>query len=338
MLLKVGELARQSGLTVRTLHHYDEIGLLKPSGRSGSGYRLYNADDIARLHGVQALRQLGLPLADIGALLDGSRAAPAMILQQQIAALEEQIRQAAELRDRLALIRQDLDQGGKPGSEDWLQALSLMGTYGKYFTTAELRKIFDGWHKIEHDWPLLMADVRAAMDRAIAHDAPEAQQLARRWMALVHHWMDGDLELMKRWGDMYSREPSAHGRRNGPPTDMMQFMQRASEYRLALLLRHFTVAELSKFRYVPEPDWRAVDDAGARLVAAGTPQDDPRAGEVARQYLALLTRLVGGDTALLRKMVAVGNNEALLKSGSPLDARVRTYLLDAMKGLDPHAT
>lgn len=48
MMLKVGELARRSGLTVRTLHHYDSIGLLKPSGRSDAGYRLYNRDDVAR--------------------------------------------------------------------------------------------------------------------------------------------------------------------------------------------------------------------------------------------------------------------------------------------------
>ncbi|NDY74733.1 MerR family transcriptional regulator, partial [Desulfobacter hydrogenophilus] len=69
MLLKVGELARRSGITVRTLHHYDAIGLLTPSARSDSGYRLYNRDDIARLHQIQAMRRLDLSLADIGALL-----------------------------------------------------------------------------------------------------------------------------------------------------------------------------------------------------------------------------------------------------------------------------
>ena len=71
MLLKVGELARHTGLTVRTLHHYDEIGLLKPSGRSGSGYRLYSQADVQRLHGIQSLRHLGLALSDIAGVLDG---------------------------------------------------------------------------------------------------------------------------------------------------------------------------------------------------------------------------------------------------------------------------
>jgi hypothetical protein len=50
--LKVGELAKRTGLTIRALHYYDNIGLLRPSGRSDSGYRLYNQSDVARLHGI----------------------------------------------------------------------------------------------------------------------------------------------------------------------------------------------------------------------------------------------------------------------------------------------
>jgi DNA-binding transcriptional MerR regulator len=54
MALKIGELARRTGLTVRTLHHYDAIGLLKPSARSDAGYRLYDRNDVARLHPAAA--------------------------------------------------------------------------------------------------------------------------------------------------------------------------------------------------------------------------------------------------------------------------------------------
>ena len=59
--LKVGELARRTGLTVRTLHHYDEIGLLRPSLHTESGHRLYTAADVGRLQQVVSLRQLGRP-------------------------------------------------------------------------------------------------------------------------------------------------------------------------------------------------------------------------------------------------------------------------------------
>ncbi|MBV8247971.1 MAG: MerR family transcriptional regulator, partial [Comamonas sp.] len=64
-MLKVGELARQTGLTVRSLHHYDQIGLVTPSARSEAGYRLYAPADVQRLQSVQALRDLGFGLARI---------------------------------------------------------------------------------------------------------------------------------------------------------------------------------------------------------------------------------------------------------------------------------
>jgi len=67
----IGEVARLAGITVRTLHHYDEVGLLRPSGRSRSGYRSYDAADIARLQRVLGYRELDFSLEEIGALLDG---------------------------------------------------------------------------------------------------------------------------------------------------------------------------------------------------------------------------------------------------------------------------
>ena len=85
-MLKVGELAQRSGLTVRTLHHYDAIGLLTPSGRSESGYRLYSPADVQRLHGIQALRHMGLPLAHIGELLQDVGLDAKRVLAQQLVA------------------------------------------------------------------------------------------------------------------------------------------------------------------------------------------------------------------------------------------------------------
>src|SRR6266700_4744401 len=66
---KVGALAKATGLTVRTLHHYDEIGLLHPSTRLAGGHRLYDADDVARLYRIIRLRQLGLPLSQVADVL-----------------------------------------------------------------------------------------------------------------------------------------------------------------------------------------------------------------------------------------------------------------------------
>jgi DNA-binding transcriptional MerR regulator len=69
--LPVGRVARMSGVTVRTLHHYERVGLLTPSGRTASGYRLYDPQDLARLRRILGYRDLGFGLEEIGALLDG---------------------------------------------------------------------------------------------------------------------------------------------------------------------------------------------------------------------------------------------------------------------------
>jgi DNA-binding transcriptional MerR regulator len=68
---KVSELAALAHVTVRTLHHYHEIGLLVPSARSQAGYRLYSAEDVERLYRIQIYKELGLPLETIGRMLDG---------------------------------------------------------------------------------------------------------------------------------------------------------------------------------------------------------------------------------------------------------------------------
>lgn len=77
MLIQVGELAKRAGLTVRTLHHYEQTGLLTPSARSEAGYRLYNLSAVQRLHMIKALAQAGLTLATIKDYLDRQNAVAA---------------------------------------------------------------------------------------------------------------------------------------------------------------------------------------------------------------------------------------------------------------------
>ncbi len=74
-LLTVGQVAQTFGVTVRTLHHYDEVGLLSPSERSHAGYRLYTAEDLERLATIVTYRRLDLPLDEVAALLRGDGSA-----------------------------------------------------------------------------------------------------------------------------------------------------------------------------------------------------------------------------------------------------------------------
>ncbi|WP_327305317.1 MerR family transcriptional regulator [Streptomyces sp. NBC_01298] len=87
----VGQVAGFAGVTVRTLHHYDEIGLLSPSGRSGAGHRRYDDADLDRLQRVLFYRELGFPLEEVAVLLDDPRSDPREHLRRQHALLSERI-------------------------------------------------------------------------------------------------------------------------------------------------------------------------------------------------------------------------------------------------------
>ena len=111
--LKVGEVARRTGLTVRALHHYDEVGLLRPSLHTESGHRLYTAADLARLQQVLSLRHLGFSLEEIRACLDRPGFSLAEVLGMHLARLREQIELQQRLRLRLETLSARLRAAGE---------------------------------------------------------------------------------------------------------------------------------------------------------------------------------------------------------------------------------
>jgi DNA-binding transcriptional MerR regulator len=87
----VGELAALAGVTVRTLHHYDRIGLVRPGDRTPAGYRRYDVHDLDRLQQVLVYRELGFPLDEVTTLLDDPDADPAAHLRRQHRLLQERL-------------------------------------------------------------------------------------------------------------------------------------------------------------------------------------------------------------------------------------------------------
>ena len=330
MLLKVGELAQRAGLTVRTLHHYDAIGLLTPSGRSESGYRLYGQADVQRLHAIQTMRQMGLALNDIIHLLQGESVAPERIIGQQIRALDQQIAQATELRGRLTMLRDGLMAGAEPDMGNWLEALALMTTYGKYFSSAELKQIFSSWNLIEADWLVVKDLVQSAMDRQLPPDTPEVQALAYRWMGLMLHWMGGDLDLLERWGHMFRTEPSTQGRNHAPPGEMIEYIETAIKLRMALLEKYLTRDDLRTLGHVPHTDWAALEADVQQLMARAVPHQHPDAAAAALRWSALFDTLTRSSPELRQKLLTASASEPLLQAGSPLSAPVRSYLQAAL--------
>jgi DNA-binding transcriptional MerR regulator len=312
---------------VRALHHYDSIGLLHPSGRSEGGYRLYDRDDVARLHGIQTLRQMGVPLAEVAQLLDGVATSLQAILARQIRTLDHEIARTRALRERLGMMQHVLAGGGQPELDDWLASLTMMSTFEQYFSAEELRLAFARWKQCEAEWPPLVQGIRAAMDRGVPADSVELQPLVLQWMDLAARWMDGDVAFLDRWGSMLREQPGLP-LPAGMDHDLIGYIDDAIARRMAVLARYASPEQQQGLRNT-RAEWRALLERGERLMADGVPPHAGAARELARDWHALMDRTTGHDAALGERLIAAYENEPLLHAGMPFTPALRKYVEQA---------
>jgi len=123
--LTVGEMARLSGVTVRTLHHYDDIGLLPPSGRTAGGYRTYDEHDVDRLRSILTYRELGLGLEEIAEAIDAGTDA-VEVLRVARRRVDRRIRRLEVIRASLDRAMDDETRGSTMTPEE---KLSVFGDF-----------------------------------------------------------------------------------------------------------------------------------------------------------------------------------------------------------------
>src|SRR5689334_12488680 len=136
--LKVGELAARTGLSVRTLHHYDAIGLLRPSLRTESGHRLYTAADVARLQQVLSLRQLGFSLEEVRDCLNRPDFSPLEVIRLHVARLREQIDLQRGLCERLEALAAYFQPAAEVSADTFLQTIEVMTMIENYYTPEQM--------------------------------------------------------------------------------------------------------------------------------------------------------------------------------------------------------
>jgi len=234
---KVGRLARETGLSIRTLHYYDEIGLLSPSGRTESGHRLYTPSDVARLQRIVSLRLLGFALDAIRECLEDGGLSSSRVIALQIARLDEQLTAQKRLRDRLEAIAKSLDAAEVVSTDTLIQIIQEMNTVEKYYTKEQLDGLAarraavgeDRIREVEAEWPALMAEVGAEMARGTDPKAPHVRELARRWMSLVSEFTGGDTGMAASVKRMWNEETNIHGMDTGPVREMMAYIQKSLE-------------------------------------------------------------------------------------------------------------
>ncbi|HEX5165851.1 MAG TPA: MerR family transcriptional regulator [Thermomicrobiales bacterium] len=214
--MKVGELARRTGLTVRTLHHYDEIGLLSPSTRTEAGHRLYSDADVLRLQQIASLRQFGLPLDEIRELLAGRDRSALPVIEMHIARVRDQVRLQQRLLGQLDQIAGHLRRNGTAPVDELLRAMEMMTMVNTYYSEEQLEWLRkrreevgeDRIREVEAEWPRLMAEVRAEMVAGTDPADPKLQPLLDHWGGLVAEFTGGNDGIAQSLTNLFENEDS----------------------------------------------------------------------------------------------------------------------------------
>lgn len=237
-LFQPREFAKLTGVTVRTLHHYDRLGLLKPSRYTGAGFRLYAEDDFARLEQIVALKFVGFSLNEIKNILKHGTSDLATTLRQQRQAI-------AEKRDRLELAVRAIERAEyvvatsrAPGWETFAKIIEVINMQSnmewtkKYYSEEAQREIHnraatiprDVIEQAQRDWATLISEVQAAVSASEDPASAKSQALAARWAELVKGFTGGNPEIQKGLNRMYS------DRENWPASMPKPFSNEVQEF------------------------------------------------------------------------------------------------------------
>lgn len=160
----IGEVARRSGVSARMLRHYESLGLVRPSGRTGSGYREYSGQDIRRIFHIESLRSLGLSLREIGRALDDPGFTPSELVGDLIHRTRERVAAETELLTRLSRI----DAADPAGWEDVLQVVALLQALGSKSPGARQRAALSSGEEVPVPVEALVEAVLSEPDPIVA--------------------------------------------------------------------------------------------------------------------------------------------------------------------------
>ncbi|MFI8102580.1 MerR family transcriptional regulator [Streptomyces sp. NPDC086023] len=222
MSYSVGQVAGFAGVTVRTLHHYDEIGLLSPGGRSHAGHRRYEDADLDRLQRILFYRELGFPLDEVAVLLDDPDTDPQEHLRRQHALLTDRIDRLKEMAAAVELAMEADKMGINLTPEEKFEAFGDFDP-DQYAAEAEQR-----WGNSEayrqsqqraaqytkEDWQRFMAEhegiarrIAALMEEGVPAGSEAATDLAEEHRGWIGHSYDCSYEMHRCLGEMYVADP-----------------------------------------------------------------------------------------------------------------------------------
>jgi DNA-binding transcriptional MerR regulator len=226
--LQVNEVAKLTGVSVRTLHHYDAIGLLVPGARTASGYRLYDEDDLLRLQQILVGRELGLPLEEIRRSLDDPSFDRRRALLSQRQELEERGRKTALMIAAIDAALALIDPKPNPKKEETMttkleslfdgfdpksyeaETEARWGDTSAYKESAARAKRYTeaDWKQIRSEQAAIYADAARLMESGASPSSPEGMEVAERHRLSIDRWFYPCAPRMHRGlADLWENDP-----------------------------------------------------------------------------------------------------------------------------------
>jgi MerR family transcriptional regulator, thiopeptide resistance regulator len=206
---QASEFAELTGVTVRALHHYDRLGLLRPTRRTRAGYRLYSERDVARLEQIIALKFIGFSLKEIKTILDRDALDLPTMLRLQREIINRKRRHLDSAIVAIERAERLVDERGEADMETFKQIIEVINMANntdwmmQYYSEEARRKIearAKNWTpekqaKASADWAALFKEIKAAIAEGVDPASQRAQQLAARWDELIGAFTGGDPEI-----------------------------------------------------------------------------------------------------------------------------------------------
>lgn len=245
-LWQTNEFARQAGVTVRTLHHYDRINLLKPNRRTANGFRYYGEAEFARLQQITTLKFVGFSLTQIKEILGSQEFDLSQTLKMQRRLLEAQRSRLNLILDAIGRAENEFETNQKTDLESFQKIIEVMNMeqnfdWTKKYYSEEGQKAVEErknlWspelqERVTRDWSELVADIETAMKEGVKPDDEKAQALATRWKNLVGEFTGGNPEIQKGLNKMYADEKNWQTDWKKPfSDDVQQFIMKAMNCR-----------------------------------------------------------------------------------------------------------
>jgi DNA-binding transcriptional MerR regulator len=230
-----------TGVTVRTLHHYDRLGLLKPTGRTGAGYRLYGERDYARLQQIVTLKFIGFPLKQIKSLLDRNALDLPTTLRLQREILGERRRRIEAAIEAIERAERHIASGQELPEEvlrKIIEVIEMQNNWDwvkKYYTEEQLAELAtrgtpEVLERGQREWAVLIKEVEQAIAEGVDPSSEKAQALAARWNGLIEEFTGGNPEILQSLKRLYSDQANWPDGAQKPYTDEVgQFINQAAK-------------------------------------------------------------------------------------------------------------